>query len=44
MPLRFEGTEVRVPSAPAVVLATGGGGATYDDQTRIDYTKVRPVL
>jgi hypothetical protein len=27
-----------------VVLATGGGGATYDDQTRIVYTKVRPVL
>jgi len=42
-PLRFEGTEIRVPSA-SVVLATGGGGATYDDQTRIVYTKVRPVL
>jgi hypothetical protein len=27
-----------------VVLATGGGGATYDDQTRIVHTKVRPVL
>jgi hypothetical protein len=27
-----------------VVLATGGSGATYDDQTRIVYTKVRPVL
>jgi hypothetical protein len=42
-PLRFEGTEIRLPSA-SVVLATGGSGATYDDQTRIVYTKVRPVL
>jgi Alpha-L-arabinofuranosidase B, catalytic len=41
-PLRFEGTEIRVLAS--VVLATGGGSATYDDQTRIVYTKVRPVL
>jgi hypothetical protein len=42
-PVRFEGTEIRVPNA-SVVLATGGGGATYDDRTRVVYTKVRPVL
>jgi Alpha-L-arabinofuranosidase B, catalytic len=42
-PVRFEGTEIRVPSA-SLVLATGGGGATYDDRTRIVYTKVCPVL
>jgi Alpha-L-arabinofuranosidase B, catalytic len=41
-PVRFEGTEIRVPNA-AVTLATGGG-ATYDDRTRVVYTKVRPVL
>ena len=41
-PVRFEGTEFRVPN-PSSVLATGGG-ATYDDRTRVLYTKVRPVL
>ena len=41
-PLRFEGTEIRIPSA-SVTLASGGG-ATYDERTRIVYTKVRPVL
>jgi Alpha-L-arabinofuranosidase B, catalytic len=41
-PVRFEGTEIRVPSA-SVTLASGGG-ATYDERTRIVYTKVRPVL
>jgi hypothetical protein len=42
-PVRFEGTEIRVPNA-SDVLATGGGRATYDDRTRVVYTKVRPVL
>ena len=41
-PIRFEGTEIRVPSA-SVTLASGGG-ATYDERTRIVSTKVRPVL
>ncbi|MFL6045867.1 MAG: hypothetical protein ACJ72M_12200 [Propionibacteriaceae bacterium] len=41
-PVRFEGTEIRVPSSS--VVHASGGGATYDDRTRIVYTKVRPVL
>jgi len=41
-PVRFEGTEIRVPNPSAVL--TIGGGATYDDRTRVVYIKVRPVL
>jgi hypothetical protein len=43
-PVRVEGTEIRVPSASLVLATCGGGGATYDDRTRIVYTNVRPVL
>jgi hypothetical protein len=30
--------------APPYTVSRAGGGATYDERTRIVYTKVRPVL
>jgi Alpha-L-arabinofuranosidase B, catalytic len=41
-PVRFEGTEIRVPNASVAI--SSGGGHTADERTRIVYTKVRPVL